>query len=203
VASENLPAVVPARGIVDERGLSENQRRFLLEIAAGKTRREAAKAIGVTYPTVQVWQRLPVFRTALAECFDGTIAETRIRMGGATATAMDGLLEAMDAMRDVEVKLNCPDCGAELVATAKVPNWTARVKAYEMVLKAAKILKDVKEIEGSITTMTMEQKIAMMLFKAEKYDQIPSYMWAELQRLRVIPDDMSQPLDAQYEVRES
>lgn len=199
---DNLPAPTNY-GMTDARGLTEQQRLFLLEIAAGRTRKEAAKAIDTTLRTVQKWQHRPEFRQALTEVFDGTIEETKTRLRGATASALDGLIEMQEAMKDATLHVQCPGCGEELEIAAKIPNWTARGRAYELILRAAKVLKDVKEIEGTMTTMTIEQRIALALFKTGRYDQIPTFMWESLQKIGVIPADQEQPITAQFEVLEN
>jgi hypothetical protein len=195
------PPVPTNYGMVDARGLTEHQRAFLLEIAAGKTRKEAAKEVGLTIRTVQKWQQGAAFRQALAEVFEGSIEETKTRLRGASASALDGLIEMQEAMKDAHISIQCPGCGEELEIEAKIPNWTARGRAYELILRAAKVLKDVKEIEGTITTMSIEQKIALALFKSGRYEQIPSFMWEQLQRLGLIPAEQEQPITAQFIVR--
>jgi hypothetical protein len=194
---DNPPAIYDE---VDARGLTEQQRLFLLELAAGKTRKEAAKVIDTSMRTIQKWQNQPAFKQALASIFEGAIVETRNRLGGATATSADVLLEAMEAMKDATISVHCPNCDEDLEVTAKVPHWPARIRAAELVLRAAKVLKDVKEIEGTMTTMTIEQRIALALFKTGRYDQIPTFMWESLQSIGVIPADQDQPVNAQFVV---
>jgi hypothetical protein len=195
---DNPPALYDE---VDARGLTEHQRLFLMELAAGKTRKEAAKVIDTSMRTVQKWQNQPAFKQALAAIFEGAITETRNRLGGATTTPADVLLEAMEAMKDATINVHCPNCDEDLEVVAKVPHWPARIRAAELVLRAAKVLKDVKEIEGSVTTMTIEQRIALALFKTGRYDQIPSFMWESLQKLGVIPAEQEQPITAQFIVQ--
>lgn len=179
---------------MDERGLTEPQRRFLLEMAGGKTRREAEAAIPVSRRTVQLWLKdSQAFRSAYDKLYDGTIGETKSRLGGATATAADVLLEAMNATKDATFTVTCPECEAKFEVVATIPNHQVRLKASEIVLKGAKVLKDVKEISGSVTTLSMEERVALSLFKAGKLDLIPSHMWERLIAAGVIPEGSVPP----------
>ena len=183
-------------------GLTRLQQEFLLGVADGLTRKEAAKRAEVQLRTVTSWEKQPAFKAALDEIFEGAVQVSRSRLGGATGAAVDGLLDALDATKDATLHLSCPACGSEIEVEAKVPNWTARNRAHELILRAAKVLKDVKEVEGSLVTMSIEQKIALGLYRAGKLEQIPAYMWTELQRLGLIPPDEKQPVNVPFRVVE-
>lgn len=172
----------------DEDGLRLEQRALLQSLADGLSRTQALKHCGLSIYQWNRWMRAGTpFRAAYDRLNVSTAAETRRLLESASSKAGDVLVDAMDAMKDVTMEVTCPQCQTKFGVEAEIPNHNVRLKASEITLRAARVLKDVREVESSVTHMSIEQRIALALWKAGKVDQIPSHMWEELVKLGLIP----------------
>jgi hypothetical protein len=148
--------------VKDADGLTLVQRRLLQELALTADWRQACANAEVPANTLR---HLLSTNVAFVDAYNkllGPAVEVARDMMESTAVKAAGMYEeAVEAVRMVELEIVCPECKHEFSTTNPYPDWATRLRAGDTVLKVTKLLKDVKEISGSITHLNMEQSLAL------------------------------------------
>lgn len=155
----------------NKQGLTIKQRAFLTELAAStrnaKSWRDAAKAIGVNPKTVLRWLRGdPNFARAYDNLFDATATTVKKYLDHLTLRAAEVYDEALDAAAEHRSTVVCPSCGHKFDHTIVIPEWQARLKAADTVMRTMKVLTDVKQVETRSIKMSWEQALALAAYRA-------------------------------------
>lgn len=154
-------------------GLTLKQRAFLTELAASTRKagswREAARAIGITPKTVLRWLKNdPAFAHAYDNLFDSTSNTIKKYLDHLTLRAAEVYDEALDASAEKKELTTCPSCGHRFEVSIVVPEWQARLRAADTVMKSTRLLTDVKQIETKNIRMTWEEALALAAYRAGK-----------------------------------
>lgn len=164
----------------DKDGLTLLQRRTLQELAFTPDWREACVKVKVSPNTVKHWLTTEEsFRLAYNNLLGPAVEITRDMLESAAIKAAGMYEEAVEAIKMVELEVHCPKCKHEFSVTNTRPDWNARLRAGDTLLKVSKILVERKEIEGTVTHLSLEERIALARWKHD--GQIPPSM---VERLR-------------------
>jgi len=180
----------------DASGLLLEQRAVLAQMAAGDLNwRSACKAVGIHPSKVYRWLRQdPAFRAAYDRLFGDTTSTMRRYLDSLTPKAGQVYEEALDATQQKEMEVTCPACGTAFSVEAQLPDWNAKLRAAEVVLKASRLLKDVRQVEETRVALTFPQAIALAAYRAGR--EIPPHMEAELREMGALPSMETRALPA-------
>lgn len=128
--------------------------------------REACEKAGVPANSLKYWlAHEPAFQKAYNSLL-GPAVEVARDMIESTAVRAAGMYdEAIDAIKGIDCTVVCPACQHEFSAKVGEPDWAARLRAGDTVLKVSRILKDVKEIGATITHLSVEESLALARLK--------------------------------------
>lgn len=183
----------------DRHGLLPQQRLVLQELLTSRSWADAEAAHGVTPRTIGRWMRSdPRFRAAYEKLFDDRGETIRKEVAASAAKAADTLEAALDATSSEKLDVTCPNCHVEFEVDLRKPNWSARLRAAESVLKIGGQLKDVKKIEGEIVHMSIEHKIALV--RLARGLSVPPGIMEDLRKMNLLeaPSD-DNTIDAEWE----
>ena len=175
----------------DGDGLRVEQRRFFQELADTGDPRRACASAEISWNRFKTWlQRDRHFQTAFDNALGPAVDIVREMLETSATKAAGVLDEALDSNESFEQDVVCPnpECGHQFTTRVQIPNWAIRLRAGEMILKGARVLKDSKEIkfEGTMTHLTMDQHIALAAFKAGR--TIPPNARSELERAGLLTE---------------
>lgn len=175
----------------DGDGLLVEQRRFFQELADTGDPRRACESAEISWGRFKTWlQRDRNFQTAFDNALGPAVDIVREMLETSATKAAGVLDEALDSNEAFEQDVTCPnpDCQAQFTARIQIPNWAIRLRAGEMILKGARVLKDSREIQfqGTMTHLTMDQHIALAAFKAGR--SIPPNVRSELDHAGLITE---------------
>ncbi len=146
----------------DADGLTLTQRRALQELAFTDDWRQACVKAKVSPHSVKHWLSTnEAFHTAYNNLLGPAVAVVRDMMESSAVKAAGMYEKALDALKTVEREIRCPECQHEFILPESGPDWNARLRAGDTVMRVAKVLKDVKEIGGTITHLSMEENLAL------------------------------------------
>ena len=157
------------------------QRQLLQEVTLKPDLDEACEKVGIKLATVKKWlQRDEAFGDAYDEIFKDSLAIAKGLMEGAAARATGVYEEALTATKIGEVDVQCTHCGEDFQTVASMPDWTARLKAAEIILKTSNILVDRRQIEQTTVHLTMEERLAIAAWKSGR--PIPPNVQSKLEQ---------------------
>ena len=168
--------VAPNRQLLarDADGLMLNQRRLLQEMAQVTDWRKACENAEIKPETARGWlTRDEAFIQAYNDLLGPAVEIARDLMESSALKAAGMYSEAIEAMKVIDTEVTCPHCRKEFTLESVTPDWNARLRAGDTILKSAKILKDVKEISGSITHLSMEESLALAKAKHAMRNGLP------------------------------
>lgn len=146
----------------DADGLTLTMRRALQSLALTDDWRDACVEARVSPNSVKHWLSTnEEFRAAYNDLLGPAVAVVRDMVETLGIKAAGMYDEALDALRTVERNVCCPKCNHEFTLPESGPDWNARLRAGDTVLKTSRILKDVKVTEGTITHLSMEEALAL------------------------------------------
>ncbi len=163
----------------DEDGLTLAMREVLQEMAHEPDIRRACGNAKVPFSTVKSWlQKEPGFQAAYDNLTTPATELIREIMEGHAMRATGMYAEAIDATDVVDVEVKCPDCDNVFHTEVAQPNWQARLKAGEVAMKVARVLKDVRESTHVNIKLTLEEAVAVAAIKSGR--PVPPAMFARL-----------------------
>jgi len=170
--------------VKDELGLTLEQRKLLSELALSDWR-SACETLNINPRTARSWLLGPEFRAAYDGLVSTGVETARKVMENKAFRATEMYDEALDAMRTIEQEVICPHCDTPFTAEISVPDWNPRLRAGEVILKVARIYKDVREQETIITHLGLEERLALAKYKyALEHGQDPNIPPALMERIR-------------------
>jgi len=181
-----------------ESGLLPEQLSVLQELANLPDWKKACDAIGISHASFRRWIRQDTaFRDAYGHMHTGIIDAVRAQLNATAQKAAEVFDEATEATKDITIDIKCPTCNTDIKVTAEVPDWNTRMRAGETSLRVAKILKDVKEVEGTITLaqLPLYLQIAYASYRREGPRAIPPGAYDQLVQYGIIKEQMSAPQD--------
>ena len=179
-----------------DNGLLPEQAQFLQELQVQPDWKKACDALGISHGTYRRWIREDTaFRAAYNSMHEGVIDAVRAQLEATAQKAAEVFDEAVGATRDITVEFKCPHCNGAVKITAEVPDWNTRMRAGEISLKVAKILKDVKEVGGTVTIaqLPLHLQLAWAAFKRDGRDAIPPASYDELVQYGIIKGELALP----------
>ena len=159
----------------DDEGLTLEQRNLLQELGmhAGDWKQACVNS-QIPQKRCQRWlANNEAFLSAYNNLVGSSLDIVQDRMEDLAHRAGDMYEEAMEAVRYWSKDVTCPKCTHEFSVPVGGPDWNARLRAGDTLLKSAKILKDVKEISGSITHLSMEESLALAKAKHAMRNGLP------------------------------
>ncbi len=179
-----------------ENGLFPDQAQVLQELQVQPDWKKACDAVGVSHSSFRRWIREDTaFRTYYNTMHEGVIDAVRAQMEATAQKAAEVFDEAVGATKDQTFEFKCPHCHGDVKITAEVPDWNTRMRAGEVSLKVAKILKDVKEVGGTITVaqLPLHLQLAWAAFKRDGRDAIPPASYDQLVGYGIIKGELPAP----------
>jgi hypothetical protein len=169
----------------DADGLTLMQRRALQALALTDDWRDACTEAQVSPNSVMHWlSNNEAFRAAYNDILRPNISIIRDMMETTALKATGMYDEAVTAVKMVELEIVCPSCAHKFSLTNPQPDWSTRLRAGDTAMRVAKVLKDVKEIEGTITHLNMEESLALAsaryAIRRGQTPTIPPQMMAKL-----------------------
>lgn len=202
-------ALVPRDGRADpitrnEQGLLPAQVRYFKELVeAALDPKTAAAAAEVSIRRVRDWLREDkAFQLAHDDMMSGAMEAFKRESQVWADAAQDEAWELLKEMKPVPVTITCRECGTRNTTNVVVRDTMARIRLIELAMKLAGRLKDVRQlkIEGEVTHLTANQKIALMALKMGK--KISEQMLEELRNMGLItpeldPDNPERIIDSE------
>lgn len=179
-----------------DNGLLPEQVQVLQELQTQPDWKKACDAVGVSHSSFRRWMRSDAaFREQYNRMHENVVDAVRAQLEATAQKAAEVFDEAVEATKDQTIELKCPHCGGEIKVTAEVPDWQTRIKAGEVSLKVAKVLKDVKEVGGVITIaqLPLHLQLAYAAFKREGRDAIPPGSYDQLVQYGIIKGELPSP----------
>lgn len=159
----------------DEDGLTLIQRRTLQELALTPNFKQAAENAEVPVSTVKHWLATDEAFSRQYDKLLGSVVEVSRRLMEANSQqAAEMYGEAVEADKTLYRDVTCPECQHEFTVRLTVPNWPTRLRAGEVIQRVSGLLKNVQVHEGTLTHLTLEESLALALWKQDK--QIPPQM---------------------------
>jgi hypothetical protein len=150
----------------DKDGLTLAQRRLLGELALTTNWRQACTNAGVPPNTLRsLLSTNKAFQAAYNNLLGPAVEVARDMLESSVIKVAGMYDEAVEAVKMVELEIVCPECKHEFPVANPHPDWATRLRAGDTVLRVAKLLKDVKEISGTITHLTLEESLALARWK--------------------------------------
>lgn len=182
----------------DENGVDSRMKIFIQELATSGSWRSAANEAGVNERTPRRWlESHPGFQALWAQVFGSTDVNSYKKQAEILqAKALNVYDESMDAAQVITVKVQCPECGERFTTEYTVPNAATRLKAADAVSKMTGLLKETKEVKGSveIVHLTAVQKSAYLAWQTGL--PIAPHLEAELREVGLIGPDERRSLPA-------
>ena len=158
----------------DADGLMLNQRRLLQELAQVADWRKACENAEINPGTARRWLTSDAeFMQAYNALLGPSLDIARDLMESTALKAAGMYDEALEAVKILDQEVVCPECHHEFTTEIASPDWNARLRAGDTVLRVGHILKDVKQIEGSITHLSMEESLALAKAKYCMKNDLP------------------------------
>ncbi len=158
-----------------------NQKLVLQEMEQHSDWKRACAIVGVTHDQFRRWLRSDgYFKAAFTRQHEKQADMVRAQIELSAQKAGEMFDSALDATKDLDIELECPHCKGKIKVTAEVPDWGARQKAGEVVLKVGKILKDVKEVSGRITIEQLDLPLRLALASYHLGRTIPPGYYSQL-----------------------
>ena len=153
--------------MAEEELLSIEQRHLLLELASGKSVKDACAAQDISSRTFLRWQKQPAFSKLLDELFSKEdIANLKRSLNIVAGDTVEVLEEAMhEANRSISIRVTCPHCGKPGDHTITVEDWKARLHAVDTLLKISGILTERRETKMDINVtyqLNWAENLALM-----------------------------------------
>lgn len=183
-ARAGMQAALRAR---DKSGLLPQQQQVLQQLLSAHSWQEVAQRLGLGPNQLTRWLREDAqFRAVYDRIFSTDTENVRRHIEASAGKAADALDAALDATRLISVEIECPECGHTFDYEAPAPNWTARLRAAETVLKVGRVLKDVKKIEGEVLHLTLPQKLGLAMIKRGQDAMVPDAIKEELREMKLL-----------------
>ncbi len=177
----------------DKDGLTILQRKALAFLAQGMSTPAAAAKVGVDRTTVARWIRTdPAFQAKFNALHISTVEAARHQFNVSSERASERVVDMLDATKNAALTIQCPNCASSFEVEATLPDSKTRLKAAELILKAARVLKDVHEVQGEITHLSLEESIALAMYRAGHANRIPIPVWEKLQEKGMISQHAQQ-----------
>lgn len=170
-------------------GLTVQQRRILMDLAAGRGLSEIYEAEHISSSTFNRWLKNPAFKQAFDDLFSQEdLDNLKKQLNVAAGAAIDVYLDAMqNAVRKISVWHNCVKCDAKQQIIIDVEDYKARLHASDAILKITSIWVDRRsdKLEVNHTYQLSSYEMAtIMAYRAGK--SIPPAEEARLRQLGFI-----------------
>ena len=178
----------------DSDGLLVEQRRFFQSLADCGDPRRACEESQITWTRLKTWlARDRAFGEAWDRALGPSVDTVRELLETSATKAAAVLDEALDSDATIEHDAVCPACAFLFTVRVQIPNWQVRLRAGEMILKGARVLREVKDInvEGTVTHMTLEQRLALAAWKAGQH--VTPQALTELRNLGLLKETPALP----------
>ncbi len=189
--------VTPGRQlqVKDNEGLTLQQRNLLQELALhpGDWKKACANA-EVPPKLCQAWLSTNESFLANYNSLVGSSLDiVQDRMEDLAHRAGDMYEEAMEAVRYWSKDVTCPKCKNEFSVPSGGPDWNARLRSGDTIMKVSRILIDRKQIQQTNVNLSVEQSMALYSYRwsmanGESIKVKPSVI-DELRRKGVINDN--------------
>lgn len=169
-----------AQAQLDAQGLTLPERRILTEIAMTGSWMEAATNLGYNHRQVRNLFKKQAFKEEYDKLFDTeelkSVQREMEMVAGDVAKIYE---EAKNAELVKRLPAVCPSCGHKFTFLATVMDWSAKLKAGEVLLRVAGLLRDNKNIkvEGSVqhTVLTLTADDLIMLQRIKAGFEVPPH----------------------------
>ena len=146
----------------DKDGVTLQQRNVLQALAQEQDWRAACTSVEVLPKTLQGWLQNDEAFGARYDNLLGPSLEIAKDMMEQRALKAAGMYdEALDAVRTIARDVACPKCDHKFTAFQTAPDWSARLKAGDTIMKTAGILIDRRKIEQTNVNLSFEQSMAL------------------------------------------
>ena len=150
----------------DQDGLTLQMRNTLQALAQESDWRVACASVDVLPATLQSWlQNDASFGDRYDQLLGPSIEIAKDMMEQRALKAAGMYDEALDAVRTIARDVSCPKCAHTFTAFQTAPDWSARLKAGDTVMKTAGILIDRRKIEQTNVNLSFEQSMALAQVK--------------------------------------
>ncbi len=146
----------------DKDGLTLQMRNTLQALALESDWRIACASVDVLPATLQSWlQNDEAFGNRYDQLLGPSLEIAKDMMEQRALKAAGMYDEALDAVRTIARDVSCPKCGHTFMAFQTTPDWSARLKAGDTIMKTAGILIDRRKIEQTNVNLSFEQSMAL------------------------------------------
>lgn len=181
--------------VKDDEGLTLQQRNLLQELALhpGDWRRACANA-EVAPKRCQSWlANNAAFLSEYNSLVGSSLDIVQDRMEDLAHRAGDMYEEAIEAVRYWSKDVSCPKCKHEFSVPIGGPDWNARLRSGDTIMKVSRILLDRKEIQQTNINLSVEQSMALMSYQWSiangKQPTVKPSVLDELRRMGEINDN--------------
>ena len=172
----------------DGDGLMLDQRRFISALVESGDVREVCRQESISWNRFKGWVQKDLhFQEALDRAIGPSVETVRAMMEHSAIKAAGVYDDALEAVHYITESVKCP-CGCEHTFDVQIlwKDWGTRLKAGEVVLKAAKVLKDVREVHGTVTHLSLEENIALQ--RMRRGLSIPPHIEAKFRERNLLPE---------------
>ena len=168
--------------------LSLPQKTFLVELAGRGTIPEALESAGITSRTLRRWQEDGEFKDAYERIVEENLEVLKSSLGSGATEVADFLREELRSETTLSKTVSCPDCGNRVEVSFWIPNWNARHRAAEMLLKSTGVLKERREteIKGQVKIIVLTAAEQQAFLALERGIVVPPHMLDRLHDLGLI-----------------
>lgn len=171
----------------DGDGLMIDQRRFITALVEVGDVREVCRQEGIPWSRFKGWiGKDRHFQEAFDRAIGPSVETVRAMMEDSAIKAAGVYDDALEAVHYITESVKCPECSHAFDVQILWKDWGTRLKAGEVVLKAAKVLKDVREIQSSVTHLTLEETIALQ--QARRGQRVPPYLEAKFREQKLLEE---------------
>ena len=179
----------------DDEGLTLEQRNLLQELGMHPGDwKQACVNSQIPQKRCQRWlANNEAFLSAYNNLVGSSLDIVQDRMEDLAHRAGDMYEEAMEAVRYWSKDVTCPKCTHEFSVPVGGPDWNARLRSGDTIMKVSRVLIDRKQIEQTNVNLSVEQSMALMSYRYSKESGKPvtvkPSVLDELRRMGEIHDD--------------
>jgi hypothetical protein len=162
--------------------LTPQQVKVLTALIGAATLEEAGRNANVSMTSIYRWLREDEeFKRAYTEQLSAGLFAARHHMDGLMGKAAERLEQALDA-RDIQT---CPSCKKDLICAScdqpvSMSNWSAVLKATEMLLKRQGELVNRTKFEGemkhTVDALSHGERLGLEMVRAGNQSQVPDHV---------------------------
>lgn len=182
----------------DADGLMLDQRRVLQALASGMEPRSACIREEVSWGRFRGWlDKDQHFREAFDNLCSSSVGTAREMLESLAVKAVGAVSDAMESEQWVKVEYVCSDCGHEGETRVNMASHNTRLKGADMVLKADRLLKDVRETDVNITHQ-LSAEDRLFLIRAKRGFAVPEHKMEQFRSQGLLTEGEAEAVEGEF-----